>query len=126
MKLFTLLALCLVLLQVTAQEEQVDALNPHEIDCSLVLCALPENCPCGFVTIGSNCCPSCCEECAQCLVDPCEGRICDGFPNYTCEPNYCGGCNRDWFDSEGVPVTCPADTIVREHCLKPQGLILRY
>lgn len=64
----------------------------------------PEVCECGVVSNG--CCTQCCTECTQCFADPCKDYSCGGYPGYTCKANYCGGCNREWFTSQGEPVEC--------------------
>jgi hypothetical protein len=64
----------------------------------------PSSCPCGLTD--DVCCPTCCSDCVNCFVDPCEDWACQGYPGYVCESNYCGGCNRDWFTSSGEPVEC--------------------
>ncbi|XP_078688249.1 uncharacterized protein LOC144920176 isoform X5 [Branchiostoma floridae x Branchiostoma belcheri] len=43
---------------------------------------------------------------ARCLRNPCERRTCPGHPNATCQANYCGGCNAEFFDEEGNEVDC--------------------
>jgi hypothetical protein len=47
-----------------------------------------------------------CDNLVDCFVDPCQGWSCGEFPDYTCQANYCGGCNRDWFNSAGEPAEC--------------------
>ncbi|RMZ93895.1 hypothetical protein BpHYR1_046015, partial [Brachionus plicatilis] len=37
---------------------------------------------------------------ARCRADPCKFAIetgCAAFPQALCRPNYCGGCNSEWF-----------------------------
>ncbi|CAF4774225.1 unnamed protein product [Rotaria sp. Silwood2] len=42
----------------------------------------------------------------QCLIDPCEGATCSAYPNATCIPDYCGGCNAEWFTTNEEQVQC--------------------
>ena len=84
------------------------------VDCSLVLCAPvdEEECLCGTVWDESGCCQSCCQEaCASCLVDPCENYTCGDNPELTCQANYCGGCNREWYDENGRYQICENEII---------------
>ncbi|XP_066290079.1 zonadhesin-like isoform X3 [Branchiostoma lanceolatum] len=66
---------------------------------------------------------------ARCKRDPCEMRTCPGHPNATCQANYCGGCNAEFFDEDGNEVSCgeaavverpdicPAPTLRDDQCL---------
>lgn|SRR3990167_1825229 len=81
----------------------------------MVLCAMLDESSCGSCGVShEGCCPHCCpeEECVQCLVDPCQGYSCQGFPGYTCKSNYCGGCNREWFTSSGDRTECAVEIFV--------------
>ncbi|CAF2447340.1 unnamed protein product [Rotaria sp. Silwood2] len=42
----------------------------------------------------------------QCFRNPCQGATCSAYPNATCIPNYCGGCNAEWFTTDGEQVQC--------------------
>ncbi|XP_065054572.1 uncharacterized protein LOC135683288 isoform X1 [Rhopilema esculentum] len=42
---------------------------------------------------------------AKCLVNPCHIQACQLFPNAVCVPNYCGGCNAEFFE-KGTKVQC--------------------
>ncbi|KAH3888125.1 hypothetical protein DPMN_012152 [Dreissena polymorpha] len=42
----------------------------------------------------------------NCLVSPCMGYVCRYPPNLICRDNYCGGCNRDWYNRFGVKTRC--------------------
>ena len=66
-------------------------------------------CACGETTV--NCCPACVEE-VNCLVDPCASVSCAAHPEYVCESNYCGGCNREWFNQAGDKVECERENFV--------------
>ena len=78
----------------------------QEITCANALCApidceLDSDCLMYDLDEELACCPSCCDSgCAQCLVDPCSGYVCQSDPDLTCESNYCGGCNRLWYSDE--------------------------
>ena len=65
----------------------------------------------------------CCDdECAcgdgtqpvLCFVNPCEFAQCD---DGECVPNYCGGCNAEFYDNEGYPVcgSCQGDNDCEEN-----------
>lgn len=44
-------------------------------------------------------------EPVQCLVDPCTVTDpCQGEGAVTCKPNYCGGCNAEYFNAKDEPV----------------------
>ena len=42
----------------------------------------------------------------NCSVNPCTLATCDSHPNATCMPNYCGGCNADFYGDDGGKVDC--------------------
>lgn len=45
---------------------------------------------------------------AMCLVDPCQiagQKGCAEYPKAICRPNFCGGCNSEWF-LNGEKVDC--------------------
>ena len=51
-------------------------------------------------------CP-CLEGYVECFVDPCEVTDCPAFPYATCEADYCGGCNANFYqNSELVNDEC--------------------
>ncbi|XP_071148311.1 keratin-associated protein 9-6-like [Mytilus edulis] len=60
-----------------------------------------------------------CRECPQgiqtfaCTDDPCRERICEGA---TCSSNYCGGCNRLWYQN-GNDVTKHCEFKCPTNCL---------
>ncbi|XP_071954539.1 uncharacterized protein [Antedon mediterranea] len=41
-----------------------------------------------------------------CFVNPCDNIRCPMNPNAICKPNYCGGCNAVFYNSNNVPVQC--------------------
>ena len=41
----------------------------------------------------------------QCFRDPCDGTSCPEFPEAECVSNFCGGCNFNYIDANGVDVT---------------------
>uniref|UniRef100_A0A7S4I784 Uncharacterized protein n=1 Tax=Vannella robusta TaxID=1487602 RepID=A0A7S4I784_9EUKA len=86
--------------------------------CATVRCAEPpEECEtgCGRTWDKDGCCEFCCEEeCVECFVDPCDSYVCRDNPDWTCEADYCGGCNRQWFDEEGNHQTCKLEA--HERC----------
>ena len=43
-------------------------------------------------------CP-CLEGYVECFVDPCEVTDCPAYPNATCEADYCGGCNANFYEN---------------------------
>ncbi|GAQ87413.1 hypothetical protein KFL_003510070 [Klebsormidium nitens] len=45
----------------------------------------------------------------RCFADPCQVNKCPAFPAATCQANYCGGCNADWF-VKGHKVDCNASS----------------
>eukprot|EP01097_Dermamoeba_algensis_P001600 TRINITY_DN159_c0_g1_i7.p1 TRINITY_DN159_c0_g1~~TRINITY_DN159_c0_g1_i7.p1 ORF type:complete len:556 (+),score=136.46 TRINITY_DN159_c0_g1_i7:38-1705(+) len=50
----------------------------------------------------------------NCFVDPCQTPAPEGCTFAKCVPNFCGGCNRKFFDESGNEVcTAPKPTIVR-------------
>ena len=60
-------------------------------------------------------CP-CLEGYVECFVDPCEVTVCPAFPYATCEADYCGGCNANFYqnglivnDGCGEPEACPSE-----------------
>ena len=47
------------------------------------------------------------EERYYCFRSPCEGAVCPGQPEATCNDDYCGGCNTRWvLDEEDVTDSC--------------------
>lgn len=93
----------------TECENEVFGVGACTRDCPVVdFCA-------GCGTVREGCCETCCpESCAECARDPCEGYACQNYPGYQCRSNYCGGCNREWYTSNGEPVVCPVE-IFEEH-----------
>ena len=59
--------------------------------------------------IGS--CP-CLEGYVECFVDPCEATDCPAFPYITCEADYCGGCNANYYQN---------GEIVNDECGEPEA-----
>ena len=41
----------------------------------------------------------------NCFVDPCDFTICPAYPDATCIPDYCGGCNKRFELKSGKDVT---------------------
>uniref|UniRef100_A0A7S4M6N3 Uncharacterized protein n=1 Tax=Vannella robusta TaxID=1487602 RepID=A0A7S4M6N3_9EUKA len=84
-------------------------------DC-YVDCAVDIQCEsgCGPVWDDSDgCCRFCCEtECVDCFQDPCTSYSCKDNPNWTCQANYCGGCNREWYDADGAYYICSEEILV--------------
>jgi len=120
------LVVCVLLFLGVVLAQQLGTNQPPEC---LVPCAFLGviDCPNSCGIDRSGCCPTCCTEpCAQCFVNPCDGFHCSGFPGYTCEANYCGGCNRDWYDSAGNYVVCEEETkeapCALVDCLPPELL----
>ncbi|CAH1270250.1 PEBP1 [Branchiostoma lanceolatum] len=56
---------------------------------------------------------------ARCKRDPCEMRTCPGHPNATCQANYCGGCNAEFFDEDGNEVACGEAAVVERPDICP-------
>lgn len=61
-------------------------------------------------------CP-CLEGYVECFVDPCEVTDCPAYPNATCEADYCGGCNANFYqngelvnDECGEPEACSQES----------------
>lgn len=50
----------------------------------------------------TQCSPS---DMVNCFVDPCTETRCPAYPTATCRPNYCGGCNAEFYTSDGTEVT---------------------
>jgi len=50
---------------------------------------------------------SCPTALVNCFIDPCTGASCPGVPEAVCRPNYCGGCNAEfWTGSRDVTKAC--------------------
>ncbi|KAJ8020411.1 Neurogenic locus notch-like protein 1 [Holothuria leucospilota] len=49
----------------------------------------------------------------QCLVNPCDTARCPSSLDATCRANFCGGCNAEFYDSDGnsVDCSCPANEL---------------
>ena len=79
-----------------------------QLDCTDVAClAMVPDCAEGSCITLAGCCESCCEtECVECQVSPCENWSCMGHPEFTCREDYCGGCNRIWYDGNGARTEC--------------------
>ncbi len=52
-----------------------------------------------------------------CFSNPCHVSSCPNSPSARCVPNFCGGCNAHYFDSDGNNVTDRCNT--RDIC--PDG-----
>ena len=50
----------------------------------------------------------------SCFIDPCQNALCDLYPLSTCESNYCGGCNADFYDLQNNLIDC--SNIIIEEC----------
>ena len=84
--------------------------NEQGGDCAAVQCPfIQQLCLCGETTI--DCCPACIPT-VECFVNPCENVACAGHSDYTCEANYCGGCNRNWINRNGDKVECEREIFV--------------
>ncbi|KAL5020019.1 hypothetical protein ScPMuIL_002911 [Solemya velum] len=78
-------------------------------------------CNCKFSVEGSDVTESCVcppdQPTHNCLVDPCANKKCGRFINARKEPNYCGGCNCNfYFDDQDVTDECDCpfnETIVQ-------------
>ncbi|XP_071940936.1 SCO-spondin-like, partial [Antedon mediterranea] len=99
---------------------------PEQCHCPQIKCANP--CPFGTeVTAGG--CPTCtclsnpatCLDGSlpvSCVVNPCEGTICEVNPMTSCVPNYCGGCFADFYDRnlnldfECLEASCRGDLVL--------------
>lgn len=68
-------------------------------------------CNAHFFYTGRNVTDRCDDVCEDgmptvaCYSNPCMGASCPAVPSATCTPNYCGGCNHKFFDTDGVDVT---------------------
>ena len=51
----------------------------------------------------------------HCLVSPCDGATCEKYPAATCVPNYCGGCNADFY-AEGSKLNCTCHEEIQQEC----------
>lgn len=94
----------------------IDLTDPYP--CATVLCADPGCGPSLQYIPEGECCPRCrfatpgspsetqvpCNE-VQCFVNPCDVARCPNFPDATCVPNYCGGCNADFYTPDGNLLT---------------------
>ena len=102
MKLISVLLLVLLSVHVHAQ------LNCTDIACDAVALECEGSC----VTL-SGCCEACCDnECVDCFTSPCDNWGCVGHPEYTCRDDYCGGCNRIWYDGNGARTACESEIFV--------------
>ena len=66
-----------------------------------------------------------CNNIVNCFVDPCMFASCRAYPQATCQSNYCGGCNAEFFDASGSDVTAlcgSATTTVPRLTLPPLTL----
>ncbi|OWA49937.1 hypothetical protein BV898_14471 [Hypsibius exemplaris] len=57
---------------------------------------------------------------ANCFVAPCQVTTCPGHPYATCRDNYCGGCNAEFYDVNGVNVTGSCKLPAEDEC--PPGV----
>ena len=49
----------------------------------------------------------------HCLVNPCNDAKCGKYAAATCVPNYCGGCNADFYvEDSKVNCTCHEEKII--------------
>ena len=62
-----------------------------------------------FIYVSDSPCPAGVPV-ARCLVDPCSVSSCESNSKAKCKANYCGGCNAEWFDGQGLPVKCEKET----------------
>ena len=56
-------------------------------------------------------CP-CLEGYVECFVDPCEVTDCPALPYATCEADYCGGCNANFYQN---------GELVNDECGEPEA-----
>ena len=56
-------------------------------------------------------CP-CLEGYVECFVNPCEVTDCPAYPNATCEADYCGGCNANFYEN---------GELVNDECGEPEA-----
>ncbi|XP_035679101.1 zonadhesin-like isoform X2 [Branchiostoma floridae] len=42
----------------------------------------------------------------HCFANPCDVTSCPAHPEATCQANFCGGCNAEFFDEDGNEVAC--------------------
>ena len=57
------------------------------------------------------------EERYYCFRSPCEGAVCPGQPEATCNDDYCGGCNTRWvLDEEDVTDSCCESLLISGQC----------
>ncbi len=55
-----------------------------------------------------------CDDPVLCSANPCDISTCPNIPDAKCVPNFCGGCNADYFDGDGNNVTDRCE--MRETC----------
>ena len=87
-------------------------------NCALVDCAEPTctELACGIYHPNDSCCAECCPDphgCTNCINDPCEDVRCNDNNSYKCVANFCGGCNREWFNN-GIFVVCTSESFVAD------------
>ncbi|XP_077999890.1 salivary C-type lectin 1-like [Glandiceps talaboti] len=64
------------------------------------------------------------DECpgVQCVTNPCDVTSCADYPAAECRPNYCGGCNAEFFDMEGnlldCTIRCPDTSDIAGACIE--------
>ncbi|XP_070544252.1 SCO-spondin-like [Ptychodera flava] len=93
-------------------------------------CPTPtENIPagCRMVPQEGECCPSkmiCNDDCpvdkpvVRCLRNPCDDAVCVDHPDAKCRPNYCGGCNAEFYDEFNNKLTCRTTTACNPEIVK--------
>ncbi|XP_072040249.1 uncharacterized protein [Amphiura filiformis] len=68
--------------------------------------------PCGgtvkYLEINYSCVTDVCPAgvpVVRCVADPCTVTSCTKYPDVTCQANYCGGCNAEFYDTNGIKLT---------------------
>ncbi|XP_072014181.1 hyalin-like [Amphiura filiformis] len=65
----------------------------NRVSCSFRITVIEATCPDGSDPIA-------------CLTNPCDTAICSAYPNAACRPNYCGGCNAEFYDERRNRMDC--------------------
>ena len=72
-----------------------------------------------------GCCESCCDRrCVTCKISPCLNWACQGHPELTCREDYCGACQRHWFDDQGRRSECEREirvSFIFSPCYTPKA-----
>ena len=54
----------------------------------------------------------------SCYIDPCADATCRKYPAATCRPNFCGGCNAEFFVND-IKLDCACDQPIVNCVLDP-------